>query len=232
MFLKHAKQSQANQPQRFGNDQYIYVVLSRSQTVLSSIIHILKGDSFTHASLSLDPNLEHMFSFGRKWASNPFIGCFRQERLNEGMYKSVSNLPGAVIKLPVSAEQYRKAAKQIGSFQASRNAFGYNYMGLLGNIFGNPAQSRDRFFCSEFVYHVLLNCGICDFGIQRQRVRPQDLLALDGEIVFEGNLMQYRRGFVPLRSANTARFAKVPRMFRDNLAFALRTLRRFAPRSA
>jgi hypothetical protein len=170
----------------------VYVVLSRSQTLLSRIIHIMKGDRYTHAALSLDKNLEYMFSFGRRRASNPFIGCFRRERLDDGIYKFCSYLPGAVIKIPVSPVQYQNIVEQIEMFLLNSDVYGYNYFGLASNLVGKTHQVSTRFFCSEFVYHVLHQSGICDLKMPRGMVCPQDLMNLDGMIIFEGNLKKYR----------------------------------------
>lgn len=70
----------------FMDTEYLYVVLARSNTILSRLIHVIKEDEYTHAALSLDRDLEYMFSFGRRSANNPFIGCFKRERLDEGLY--------------------------------------------------------------------------------------------------------------------------------------------------
>jgi len=74
----------------------IYVILSRSTTVLSRLIHHFKGDEYTHAALALDKELNYMFSFGRRRPGNPFVGCFKHEKLNEGVYKNAPTLPGII----------------------------------------------------------------------------------------------------------------------------------------
>lgn len=173
----------------------VYIVLSRSNTILSQAIHLIKGDKYTHAALSLDRDLKHMFSFGRRWTYNPFVGCFRRENLNEGIYKSHVYLPGTVIQVPVSPEQYESVTHHIDNFMLDSVDYGYNYWGLFVNLFGNPfggpLEDNERFFCSEFVYYVLNGSGVCDLGLHRGFIRPQDLLRLNGKIIFEGNLMKY-----------------------------------------
>jgi hypothetical protein len=175
----------------------VYIVLSRSNTILSHVIHLLKGDKYTHAALSLDRDLKHMFSFGRRWAYNPFVGCFKRENLSAGIYKSHDCLPGTIIQIPVSPAQYKSVTRQIDNFLLYRVEYGYNYLGLFVNLFGNPfgqpPEDNERFFCSEFVYYVLNGNGVCDLGLHRGLVRPQDLMKLSGKIIFEGDLMKYRR---------------------------------------
>lgn len=44
---------------------YVYVVLTRTNTVISRLIQLFKKDEFTHAAISLDRDLANMYSFGR-----------------------------------------------------------------------------------------------------------------------------------------------------------------------
>lgn len=171
----------------------IYVVLTRSTTVLSQLIHYFKGDEYTHAALAFDRELNYMFSFGRRRPGNPFVGCFKRERLNEGVYKNASALPGVIIEIPVSPSQYGHISGQIETFLLNSHLYSYNYLGLAGNLFNRTHQDSRHFFCSEFVYHVLNRGGVCDLKMPRGRVHPQDLMKLGGEIIFKGNLMEYRQ---------------------------------------
>lgn len=170
----------------------IYVVLTRSTTVLSRLIHHLKGDEYTHAALAFDRDLNYMFSFGRRRPGNPFVGCFKRERIDESIYKNESRLPGVIIEIPVSPEQYLSISSQIETFLLNSHLYSYNYLGLAGNLFNRVHHNNTRFFCSEFVYHVLHRGGVCDLKMPRGRVHPQDLTRLGGEVIFKGNLMEYR----------------------------------------
>jgi hypothetical protein len=169
----------------------IYIVLSRSSTILSRIIHALTGEEFTHAAIALDVELDYMFSFGRRWRRNPFVGCFKRERLDDKMYSAGRSLPGVIIEVPVTEEQYGDIAGRIDEFRRNSAMFSYNVPGLITGIWGGTWESGKRFFCSEFVYYVLSESGVCDFGMTRGECRPQTLMRLDGRIVFNGNLQGY-----------------------------------------
>jgi hypothetical protein len=176
-------------------EKHVYVVLMRSGTALSRLIHKLTGDTYTHAALALDRNLEYMFSFGRRRAENPFCGCFKRERLNDGIYKNHTKLPGVILELPVTAGQYERVRGIIESFLLDSHMYDYNVLGLVKSLLQLPGANDTRFFCSEFVYHVLYESGVCDFGMDREHVRPQTLLRLNGRIAFEGNLIKRRQIF-------------------------------------
>jgi hypothetical protein len=186
--------------------KHLYVVLSRSATALSKMIRVLKGDEYTHAALALDARLEYMFSFGRRWARNPFVGCFKRERLSDAFYRPYAELPGVVIEIPVSEAQYANAIALLESFLLDGHSYGYNYFGLASSLWGWSHAADRSFFCSEFVYHVLHEIGICNLGKPRGLVCPQDLMGVQGRVVFRGNLKEYGRS--PRRAATP------PRIFR------------------
>lgn len=167
---------------------YLYIVLIRTNTVLSNMIKLLKKDEYTHAAISLDENIEYMYSFGRKDAYNPFIGRFKQEHINRGIYRFHRYLPGIVIKVGVSKEQYDKAKFLLDDFILNSDMYKYNYKGLLYSLVEKSSYQDDRFLCSEFVYHILYESYIVDFKVSRNLVRPQNLLDIKGEVIYEGNL--------------------------------------------
>lgn len=166
----------------------VYVVLSRSTTVLSRAIRLATGAEFTHAALALDPDLEHMFSFGRRRAGNPFVGCFKRERLDDELYRRMPVLPGVVIEVPVTSRQREAVETRVARFALDSDTYSYNVAGLLGR----GSEDSTRFVCSEFVYHVLRDADVCDLGMPRWKVSPQTLLRVPGQVVFRGDLKNYR----------------------------------------
>ena len=170
----------------------LYIVLTRTNTVLSRLIGIFKKDQYTHAAISLDSDLNQMYSFGRRNTYNPFIGCFRKEDIHEGVYGLCKTLPGAIIEVEVTAEQYRKATELLDQFIYHRDNYKYNYQGLLYGLLDKPLCVEDSFLCSEFVYYILSESGIVDFQMPRSLVRPQKLLHAKGKIVFQGDLKDFK----------------------------------------
>lgn len=166
----------------------LYIVLTRTDTFLSRLIGIFKKDQYTHAAISLDSDLDQMYSFGRRNTYNPFIGCFRREDIHEGVYGLCKTLPGAIIEFEVTAQQYKKAKELMSHFVAHPDNYKYNYQGLLYGLLDKPLCAKDSFLCSEFVYYILNESGIIDLQMPRNLVRPQNLLLAEGKIVFQGDL--------------------------------------------
>lgn len=172
----------------------IYIVLTRTNTIISKIIHSFTNDKYTHAAISLDRELKYMYSFGRKWTYYPFIGGFKHENLEEGGYKFSKILPGAIIELQVTENQYNKVYNLLNQFICNSKCYKYNYLGLINNLRNKEVCYEYRFLCSEFVYHVLKESGIADFKKARNLVKPIDFLNLEGEVIFEGDLRTLNLG--------------------------------------
>lgn len=171
-------------------EQYLYIVLTRPNTTISKLIKFIKKDEYTHAAISLDKELEQMYSFGRKHTYNPFIGKFKQENLNKGIYRFCRKLPGIILEIEVSEKQYARAKGLLEHFILNDNYYKYNYRGLIDSLFIKEACYDNSFLCSEFVYYVLKESGIADFSISRNLVRPQNFLALKSNIIYKGDLKE------------------------------------------
>lgn len=150
-------------------------------------------DEYTHAAISLDRDLKHMYGFGRKYTYNPFIGAFRREYIDRGVYKLHKKVPCMVLEVEVSDEQYKKAQSIIKRFYTNSHLYKYNYKGLLCNLLNIGTWDDKHFLCSEFVYYVLNEIGIVDFNMPRNLVRPQSLLNIKSNVVYKGDLKGYKQ---------------------------------------
>ena len=72
------------------NKTLIYIVVTQTGTVLSRILKIVTKAEYNHVSISLDPSLDQMYSFGRKNAYNPIWGGMVQECPKWGTFKRIS----------------------------------------------------------------------------------------------------------------------------------------------
>lgn len=171
---------------------YLYIVLTRTNTMVSKLIRAFKHDEYTHAAISFDKELNQMYSFGRRKTYNPFVGRFKKEDINEGVYKFCDTIPGVILEVEVSKEQYERAKELLYKFIANSCIYKYNYMGLIHSLLNKPACREDRFLCSEFVYHILKESGVVDFDISRNLVRPISLLNIEGKMIYNGDLKEIK----------------------------------------
>ncbi|MGL5417783.1 MAG: hypothetical protein ACRDAU_19095 [Clostridium sp.] len=175
---------------------YIYVVLTRTNSGLSNVIKLVTGDTYTHAAISLDKNLNEMYGFSRKYTYNPFIGVLKKEDVTKGLYKHQKRLLGRIIELKVSKEEYRKFRILFQEYIDNSYKYKYNTKGLVYGLLKKEKDIKDRFLCSEFVYHVLKESGIIDWDKPANLVRPQELAELLGNSIYEGDLKERRLNYL------------------------------------
>ena len=104
----------------------IYIVLAHTGTLLSRIIKMKTGAEYTHSSISLDKNLDEMYSFGRKYSYIAFIGGFVKEGTSFGTYKRFYKTDVCIYELLVTNEQYRRIYEKIEYLKQHRKEYKFN----------------------------------------------------------------------------------------------------------
>lgn len=133
-----------------------------------------------------------MYSFGRKYPLLPFIGRFKRERIDKGVYKFHRTLPGIVLRVEMPDEKYKKVRSLLNQFILKEDILKYNYLGLVYGLFNMVIHLEGRFTCSEFVYYVLNQSGVVELEVPRNLVRPQTLLDIESRVVYKGDLKRYK----------------------------------------
>ena len=170
----------------------IYLVFSNTGTILSKCINYYTKDKYVHVSLSLDDSFEKMYSFGRIFPNNPFIGGLVQENLKDGVYKKFQNSQCVIYRIEISNKQYTLLKKELKLFLKDQKKYKYSLLGLIGVIFNKPIKRDNRFFCSEFVCHLLMKSNIYNSDKIPSLTKPSDLLDInDKEFVYEGFTYNY-----------------------------------------
>lgn len=86
---------------------YVYIIVSRTDTVLGRLIRRGLGAPFNHCSITTDQSLSCFYSIGRKGIYNPLRAGFVCESKDAGFFKTHSNAQMAVLRVPVSEAQLR-----------------------------------------------------------------------------------------------------------------------------
>ena len=98
----------------------LYLIQSCTGTVLSNIIKGYTKNQYTHISISLDKELNDMYSFGRLNPYNPFWGGFVHEYVDKGTFARFYNTDSAIWELEVTEEQYNKVCEKIKYFKKNK----------------------------------------------------------------------------------------------------------------
>jgi hypothetical protein len=193
---KTAKLSGKKHPPRPKKNEvrHVYLVLSAGDTMLQRTVRLVKRDQWTHASISIDKELTMMFSFARRWDINPVFGCFKHESFSDKVYRSSKNLKGIIVEFDLTLDQWQNIVDQIEGMIFDAHLYGYNYRGMIENYINRDFVDPKRFFCSEFVYWILVENGVMEQKVCPNRMRPQTLLGPAkevGRVIFEGDIRDY-----------------------------------------
>lgn len=175
------------------HEQQIYLVISQTGTILSRVLKLITGAEYNHASVSLEPSLRRMYSFGRLNPYNPFFGGFVVESPRAGTFGRFSNTKAVVLSLRVDDDTYEKIDSFLKSMYERRRDYHYNYLGLVLAAFRLPYRQRNCYYCSEFVREILTRFSIVGDGEFDPIVKPIHFLRLsDAREIFRGRLRRYR----------------------------------------
>ena len=169
----------------------VYIVLTYTGTLLSKLVKLYTKKEYSHVSISLDENLEKMYSFGRK---NPYLilpAGYVHEGVDFGTFKRFKKTKTAIYSLQISDEQYSNLKKNIENFSKNKDSFDFNILGLFFAMFRIKLKREKHLYCAEFVKvvldesNVVTNLPNC--------VRPDDFKYIDGlKLVYTGELQNYR----------------------------------------
>ena len=174
----------------------IYVVISQTGTILSRILKVITGAKYNHASLSLVPDLETMYSFGRLHPYNPVHGGCVEESPHSGTFKRFRNTKVTVLSIAVTDEQYRALKEKLESMLENKDRYHYNYVGLFLAGVKIPYHQRRCYYCSEFVKEMLVRHGIRGADQLASIVEPMHFLQLpDANYVYCGKLRDFAKKF-------------------------------------
>ena len=172
----------------------IYIILTHTGTALSTIIKYYTKDEFSHISISLDENLEEMYSFGRLNPYNPFWGGFVHESIKNGTFKRFKNTRTEIYSLNIENEQYERLVKIIKYFNKNKNKYSFNILGLACVSIKKKIKRKNNFYCAEFVKHVLKSAGVTSVSGLPKIIKPEDFKNIEGlNLEYQGLLKKYSK---------------------------------------
>ncbi len=169
----------------------IYILLTRTNTVFSRLIHQATGSEYTHVSLSMDSSLDCLYSFARRNLYFPLNAGFVVESLHTGIFGQRKNTPCALYEIKVSEQTYRRVDLYMQAFKSNRQDYDYNFLGLFLCLFDIPLRRKHHFFCSQFVAEVLENTGALHCHKIPSLMRPSDFHYLSElNPIYQGTISQ------------------------------------------
>ena len=175
----------------------IFIVISQTGTLFSRILKLVTGAEYNHVSLALSSDLQFLYSFGRKYAYNPFWGGFVTESPNFGTFKRFYNTKVLVLAIDVDDDRYDAMSNLITTMLLEKNKYHYNYLGICFAAFKICMSFDNRYYCSEFVKHFLESFDI--EGASRLPKIPQPMHFLNipcTDLVYSGKLKDYQDFYI------------------------------------
>ncbi len=172
----------------------IYILLTRSTTILSRMVHLVTKDTYTHASIAFDENLEQLYSSSRKNGKTLFPAGPCTETLNGGYFGGHSEIPCALYRLQVSDESYEKAKQEVEEVLSHSSEYHFNIIGLILCKFNIPHHRKHYFFCSQFVGEVLKRSNAMKLPKDTSLMKPSDYMQLPELLCcFQGQIRELTR---------------------------------------
>ncbi len=176
----------------FSNGRQIYVIVSQTGTMLSRLLKLATGARYNHVSVSLDPELYTMYSFGRLNPYNPFWGGFVRESKLRGTFKRFKNTEAVVLAIDIDDDKYEVIKEYLETMYDNKNIYRYNYLGLILAAVRFCYRRRNSYYCSEFVKDLLLRFDITEEEYFRRIAQPIHFLGLpDAKVIYRGKLRSY-----------------------------------------
>lgn len=173
-------------------EKKIYLVLTQTSSVLSSVIKFFTREEFNHISIALAPKLEPMYSFGRRRPYNPFFGGYVKEYPNQGTFKRFPKTVTCILELPVSDECYDKMKDVVEEMYATRTQYRYNFVGLAIAAFRIYYPRKNCYYCSEFARYAFTLAEIPGFEKLKKITSPCDFLSFPGvKPIYRGLLSEF-----------------------------------------
>ena len=156
----------------------IYILLTRSGTLLSKLVYAVTGASYTHASMAFDGELNCLYSSTRKNGYTMFPAGPSKEYLNKGVFRLRGDAPCALYALEVTDEAYVRARRRAEHMMARGELYRFNTLGLILCALHIRWQRRRHYFCSQFVSEVLQKSGALELPKPSTLMHPSDYAEL------------------------------------------------------
>lgn len=176
------------------NNNYLYIVLTRTETKPAQIIRLITRKPYSHVSITSDKHLTHMYSFCRDYKETPLPAHFNIEHIDTEIFGMQNDIPCEIYRIKVTDEQYEKYDEIINHFTVNRTYYCYNIAALLSMALHIPYRFKNKFVCSVWVGFVLYKIGIKNFTEKHPSlITPEDFRHVpDSELVYIGNLKEYQ----------------------------------------
>ncbi len=167
----------------------IFLLLVRTQSLLSRVIHVATKEEYTHVSIGMASDCTKFYSFARRYTRLPLPAGFVHESIERGMMAKCKDAPCALYRLEVPEASYRALRRKFKKMLPVQKRFQYSVLGTFLCFFGIAYKRRNKYFCSQFVAETLNEVGVMELKKSPELYHPVDFIQLpDAQLCYEGTL--------------------------------------------
>lgn len=171
----------------------IYVIQMDTKTIPSRIVSLFTMYKYSHVAISFNKNCDYIYSFGRKNLYSILNGGFTMESKTGKFFKKFNDTKCRIYEINVSNKQYNDLIKIIKYMKKNKDAYGYDYLGIVLRYLRIPITFKNKYVCSYFVAELLEAANIYSFGKRTCFVRPSDFENINIlNLVYSGKYVMYR----------------------------------------
>ncbi len=137
---------------------YIYVVFSATPYKMGKLIRTVTGSTYNHMSISLDSELNRMYSFARRYYRTPLYGGFVRESLNRYQKNAVRSQI-MICRIPVTTARYATLEQHLSLMETRQHRYLYNHLSALSSLLRVSVPAKDASTCVEFCVQCLHTAG-------------------------------------------------------------------------
>lgn len=170
--------------------QYIYIVLSRTETGFARTLRRFGNLNYNHAAIAMDAELRELYAFARPEQYGYLTATLIRETTDRYLINAPQGIPILVYRVPVTDVQKSQIREIIWEIMEDPQ-YQYNLFSVLTYPIFRGFHTYKAFSCVEFIAYLLQKLGY-DLRMPTYRCRPDDLRSILVEYIwFDGNLLDY-----------------------------------------
>ena len=171
------------------NTKDIYLLLVRTRSLFSRIIHIATKDEYTHISIGMESDCTEFYSFARRYTKLPLPAGFVHESIEKGLMAKSKKAPCELYRMAVSSDTYELLYDKFRKMMPRSKQYRYNVLGTFLCFFGIALKRKNKYFCSQFVAETLEELGVMNLTKSPELYRPVDIKnTLELQLCYKGTL--------------------------------------------
>lgn len=166
----------------------LYISLIDTPGLFAFFIRRFTGISYNHVALSLDPELQEVYSFGRRWLPVTYFAGFIREH-TEKVLRKYPFARYKIVSIDCTPEQKQAIHEVLRNCYERRFHYHYSVVGLPFLVANVPFYLKNQYTCSSFLARLLADHEILLFDKHFSLVTPRDFYELpEADTIYEGSL--------------------------------------------